>query len=83
MSKSSTIKTKVRGYEMEITFDYTPACRGVRERGTGLQLEPDEPAIIEITGLVLCDPADFCEMVVEEVNITIEDVEEAIANWEP
>ncbi len=34
--------------ELEVSFDYYPPSRGARERGTGLQLEPDEPATFEI-----------------------------------
>lgn len=32
-----------------VNFDYTQACRGSREHGTGLALEPDSPEEIEIT----------------------------------
>ena len=31
-----------------VEYEYTPASRGSRERGTGLQMEPDEPARIVI-----------------------------------
>lgn len=31
------------GVDLECWFEYTPAERGARERGTGLQLEPDYP----------------------------------------
>jgi len=36
--------------DVDITVTYTayPASRGARERGTGLQLEPDEEATIDI-----------------------------------
>lgn len=34
--------------EVTVEYDYHKASRGARERGTGLQLEPDEPASIEI-----------------------------------
>lgn len=33
---------------VEVEYTYHPACRGERERGTGLPLEPDEPEHIEI-----------------------------------
>ncbi len=35
------------GISCLIGFIYYPGCRGAREHGTGLQLEPDEPAGIE------------------------------------
>lgn len=31
------------GVDLECWFEYEPAERGARERGTGLQLEPDYP----------------------------------------
>jgi hypothetical protein len=31
-----------------VKYEYTPASRGSRERGTGLALEPDEPSKIDI-----------------------------------
>ena len=39
--------------EIPITgeYDYYPEERGSRERGTGLQIEPDEPATVEITSV--------------------------------
>jgi len=35
-----------------VQYEYTPAERGSRERGTGLQLEPDYPASVEIYSVV-------------------------------
>jgi hypothetical protein len=83
MARSTTINTTVRGYRMEIIFDYTPASKGERERGTGLQLSPDEPAEIEIIGVTLCDPSDIWEIISEEVTITTGDLIEAVQKWEP
>jgi hypothetical protein len=40
------------GEEIEVSGCYYKACRGMRERGTGLQLEPDEPASIEIESIM-------------------------------
>lgn len=42
-------------HEVEIRYEFTPFCRGARERGTGLALEPDTPASVEIleTSLLL------------------------------
>lgn len=36
-------------FECEIEADYSRACPGSREHGTGLKLEPDEPESVEIT----------------------------------
>jgi len=34
--------------DLTVTYTASPASRGARERGTGLQLEPDEEATIDI-----------------------------------
>ena len=39
--------------EADVTVWLDPACRGARERGTGLQLEPDCLAHIEILSVVV------------------------------
>lgn len=75
---TDTIEVNVCGYQMEVRFDYWKAYRGERERGTGLQLEPDEPAGMEVTGIKLLDPEDMMEIISEEVTITLDDVTEAI-----
>ena len=41
------------GAEIEVEFDYYQAHRGAREHGTGLQLTPDEPATLEVSGAKL------------------------------
>jgi len=81
MIKHSTIQTKVCGYRMEISFDYTPACKGERERGSGVKLSPDEPADIDITGVKLLDPGDIWEIITEEVTISTRDVMEAVNKY--
>lgn len=43
--------TTVDGIPCEAEFFYTPPLRGLRERGTGVPLEPDEPASYEFRGL--------------------------------
>jgi len=40
-----------RGVPIEVDYDYYPASKGARERGSGVQLEPDEPACVELTAL--------------------------------
>jgi hypothetical protein len=44
--------------EFEVEFDHYPASRGAREKGTGVQLEPDEPATNEITEVFMVHPTD-------------------------
>lgn len=39
--------------EADVTFWFDEACKGARERGTGLQLEPDCLAHIEIISVVV------------------------------
>ena len=34
-------------FEVSIEYEYSPACRGLRD-SYGLQMEPDEPASVEI-----------------------------------
>jgi hypothetical protein len=76
---SSTKTVTAKGYQMEVTFDWHRASKGMRERGTGLRLEPDEDAgIDDITSLRLVDPADLLEIVAEVVVITLDDVREAL-----
>jgi hypothetical protein len=40
--------------QVSIAYTYSKACRGARER-SGLQLEPDEPASVEIDSVMLWD----------------------------
>ena len=44
--------------EFEVEFDHYPASRGAREKGSGVQLEPDEPATNEITQIFCVHPTD-------------------------
>jgi hypothetical protein len=43
----------VKGALLDVEFEFHGACRGAREGG--LQLEPDEKASIEITGITSRD----------------------------
>lgn len=64
----------IDGYEFEATVDYTyyPPCRGARERGTGVPLEPDDPAVVEINSIKIDDiPYDLPEQVEEAIRDTI------------
>lgn len=81
MSKG-TLETIVRGYKVEIDYDYTPPCRGERERGTGLQLSPDEEADVEILGVRLVDANDFWEIITEEALPTEDEIIEAFWKYE-
>jgi hypothetical protein len=58
----STYKTKIvvvdpqtdeeREVDVVVTYEYVPAERGSRERGTGVQLEPDQDAYVDISTIV-------------------------------
>jgi hypothetical protein len=43
--------TTIQGIPCQVEVTYYAASRGARERGTGLQLEPDEPAFWDIMGV--------------------------------
>lgn len=54
---------KIFGISLECTFEYEPEEKGSRERGTGLQLEPDSPEEIillsvEVKGTNVLDLLD-------------------------
>ncbi len=51
----------------EVDFDYYPASRGAREKGSGVQLEPDEPESWEVTEVRMYNPDD---MEAEVVDVT-------------
>lgn len=46
-------ETIYREFELEVEFDFYKGCRGARERGSGVQLEPDEPASCEVNSVTL------------------------------
>jgi hypothetical protein len=77
MAKHDTLTVTVKGYDLLVDFDYWPASKGRREKG-GLQIEPDEPAGIEITDIRLVNPNDIFEMISEESFPTMEEVEAAV-----
>jgi len=79
---TSYIETNVRGYRMGIQFDYYKGSKGARDSfngkaGAGAKLEPDEDPSIDIISVSLLDPEDIWE-ICEEVQISVEDVEEAV-----
>lgn len=47
------MKREIIAHEVEcmVDFDYSPPCRGARERSSGIQLEPDEPENVEINSI--------------------------------
>ena len=45
---SNVTVNMLREFELDVSVDYYPASKGRREHGSGVQLEPDEPASIEI-----------------------------------
>lgn len=59
--------------EIEVDYTYWTAHRGAREKGSGVQLEPDEPATVEINELTIQNIdvtallVDYEEDIMEEV----------------
>jgi len=45
---NSIITVELHEGEVDVHISYWKASRGAREHGTGLQLEPDEPAGFEV-----------------------------------
>lgn len=45
----------LEGVELRVDGDYYPASRGAREKGSGVQLEPDEPASFEVSAVYVAD----------------------------
>jgi hypothetical protein len=45
------LETHIQGIPCQVKVEYQQAYRGYRERLYGIQLEPDEPAHYEITGI--------------------------------
>ena len=72
--------TITREIEVEVSYDAWPACRGARDSlggkaGAGPPLEPDEEAIVEITGAKDSDGQEWDLTEEEETEI-----QEAISN---
>lgn len=52
---SIRILVTVAGVELEVDGDYYKASKGAREKGSGVQLEPDEPATFELSAVYIAD----------------------------
>jgi len=63
----------------EVEFDYYPASRGAREKGSGVQLEPDEPETWEITEIFMVHPVDAG---IKRVDVTEQIPGEVLAYFE-
>ena len=61
----ATRTVKIDGIEFEVEYEYCRACRGAREPGTGIQLEPDEESGVEVEGIKTSD--DIMELLNEEL----------------
>lgn len=48
-------EAEVEGVPIKFTGAYYPASKGMRERGTGIPLEPDEPATFEVDQIWIGD----------------------------
>ena len=40
-----------RGVQLSVDYTYYPPSRGAREKGSGVQLEPDESASVDVDGV--------------------------------
>jgi hypothetical protein len=70
-----TVNIEVNGIKMECEVEISKAHRGMREYGTGLQLEPDEEAGFEVESTkVISGGFDFNEI----ASVTHEDIEVAV-----
>jgi hypothetical protein len=68
-------------FDVTLEFDYCEAERGSREYGTGLQLEPDYPASMELCSATTKDGVDLLDKMtvnqIEQLEITaLEEAEE-------
>lgn len=61
---------KFNGEELEVSGNSWPFCRGARELGTGLQLEPDEEAGFEVEEIIFKGVNIFylMESAMDEIN---------------
>jgi len=64
--------TTIQGIPCSVEVEYSPAIKGMREKGTGLPLEPDEPESYEI--IQVFDRKGYKAKWLED-KITDEDVE--------
>jgi hypothetical protein len=48
-------------FEVTCEFDFSPAESGSRERGTGLQMEPDYPATMDLVSAKTSDGTDLLD----------------------
>ena len=59
--------------KIEVEYDFNPASRGGRERGTGLQLEPDTDASVDVLSATDIRTGAEIKLTPEEVKqVTIE-----------
>jgi hypothetical protein len=49
---SKTVTINVSGVDLDVTYTYYPHHSGASERGSGVKLEPDEPAHFEVEEVV-------------------------------
>lgn len=63
---------------LDCMIDYTPAERGSREYGTGIQLEPDYPEEADVIS-VSVNNVDITDIIREDI---IEEIQEAFLNQE-
>lgn len=71
-----------RGYSLSVEYDYYPPSRGAREKGSGVQLEPDEPALVELTSVML-NGMDMMDLLTEQQDEIETAIYEQLSEEEP
>ena len=86
--KTQSVRFTFRGLLLDAEIYTWPESRGARERGTGLQLEPDEPAGFEVEKVTLIEneddltEEDVAEVLADEDGIYQSIIDELDAYWE-
>lgn len=71
-NRQCTASAAVHGVELLVEFGYHPEVRGTRD-STGFQLEPDEPAYIEIIKVETYSGEDITDLLSQRVLDMIEE----------
>jgi hypothetical protein len=82
MSNEYTMTVEnAEGEEVEVTIEYSyyAGCPGMKEAGTGLALEPDDPEEVEIEGVKDSEGIDY-ELTEEDTEVFYEKIFEHIKN---
>lgn len=72
------IEVEVHGVPVLCEYTVIPACRGARDsfngiRGAGIQLEPDEPAYINLLKVETLDGTDITDLLSQRIERELEE----------